>query len=228
MLRNFIDLFTPNICRVCEENLLSNNFLICYDCIYELPKTNLHLHPNDNKITEIFKGRANIEYAFAYYYYGKGLKTQKLIHLLKYNGIAEIGFQVGKLYGKELIENEFIKEIDFLIPVPLHIRKFKKRGFNQSEVFAKGLSEITKIPLNLISLQRIAFTETQTKKSRFKRWDNVKEKFHIGDKESIKGKHVAIIDDVITTGSTIESCVHELEKANVSKISIISMSLASN
>lgn len=228
MLSHFFSMFSPNICPLCYSAMKTNNTSFCFVCLEDLPKTNFHLHPTSNKITDIFKGRVDIEYGLAYYFYAKGLKTQKLIHLLKYKNKPEVGYEVGQIYGNEIKSCEFSKEIDYVIPVPLHIKKLKIRGYNQSEYFARGLSETSGIPLNLTSLRRIAFTETQTKKSRFKRWDNVKEKFQLFEPELIKNKHIALLDDVITTGSTLEACINELRKAEGVKISIISMSIASN
>jgi len=228
MFKHFISLFSPNICPLCYSAMKLNDSIFCFICLEELPKTNFHLHPTDNKITDIFKGRVEIENGLAFYYYSKGLKTQKLIHLLKYKNKPEVGYEVGRIYGNELKEHNFNHKFDAIIPVPLHLKKLKIRGYNQSEVFARGLSETSGISLDLTSLQRIAFTETQTKKSRFKRWDNVKEKFQLIEPEQIKNKHIVLVDDVITTGSTLESCINELQKAEGVKISVLSMSLASN
>ena len=156
------------------------------------------------------------------YMFFKRIKN-KILHALKYKNKPELGIEIGEKYGNILKNIDVFKSADCIIPVPLHKKRLKKRGYNQSEMFAKGLSQSMNIPIDVISLQRIAYTETQTKKNRLLRWENVKEKFSLVDDEHIANKHIILVDDVITTGATIESCAQELAKAENTKISIIAI-----
>ena len=224
---DFISLIYPRICLSCGNSLYKNEECICTKCLYHLPKTNFH-NEKDNPITQIFWGRVKIESAAAYYFFSKGGNVQHLIHQLKYKGHKEIGIYIGKLYGLELKESDLFKNIDVVIPVPLHWKKFKKRGYNQSEQFAKGLSQTMEIDVDSNTLYRKIASETQTKKSRFNRWENVKEIFEIKNVDNLKGKHILLVDDVITTGSTLESCANALLKIPEIKISVAAIACATN
>lgn len=228
VIRDFFRLFSPHICPLCHSAMQNSEQIICFGCMHDLPQTDFHTRPADNPLAQTFWGRVPLEFAVARYYYSKGLKTQRLIHLLKYKNRPEIGIETGKTYGKILFESGILNHVDAIIPVPLHQRKLRIRGYNQSEVFAIGLSETTGIPIDKTSLQRVAFTETQTKKSRFKRWENVKEMFSLVHPEQIKNKHIAIVDDVVTTGATLESCITELLKGENTKVSVISIATATS
>jgi ComF family protein len=223
---DFIQLFAPKICPLCSSLLHEKSYSICFVCSNNLPFTELHLQPYNNNLVKIFWGRVHIEAAASFLFFQKGLKAQKILHLLKYKNKPEIGTEIGRKYGDILKNTRPFNTADLIIPVPLHKKKLKKRGYNQSEMFAKGLSESMNIPIDTHSLQRIEFTETQTKKSRLLRWENVKEKFSLSHSEQIANKHVVIVDDVITTGATIESCIQELSKAENVKISIIAIACA--
>lgn len=226
MIRDFIRLFIPHVCPLCGASMLSTEKVMCFVCDHELPKTNFHEFPSDNSLAQTFWGRTELQFAVAYLYYTKGLKTQKLLHMLKYKNRPEVGVEIGETYGQILAESGIMTDVSCIIPVPLHKKKKKIRGYNQAEVFANGLSESLNIPVDVNSLQRVAFTETQTKKNRFARWKNVKEMFHLVQPENIAGKHVVIVDDVITTGSTLEACIIELKKAENVKVSVIAMAVA--
>ena len=145
---------------------------------------------------------------------------------MKYKGKNEIGIFIGKLYGKDLAATEGFNTVNYIVPVPLHPKKQKIRGYNQSEMFALGLAESMKIPVDTHTLIKTTATETQTKKSRFSRWENVKEVFAVQDTDHFKNKHILLVDDVITTGATIESCVTKLQQAEGIKISVVSMAFA--
>jgi ComF family protein len=167
-----------------------------------------------------------IENIGSFLFYKKGNQVQKILHHLKYNAGKEIGVFLGNIYGNQLIQNEKWKTVDLIIPIPLHKKKEKKRGYNQSEWIAKGLSAGMKIPYNNNLLIRSDFTETQTKKSRFQRWENVKDVFQLTDIEILKNKHIIICDDVLTTGATIEAAINKLAIVSSIKISIITLATA--
>jgi len=191
-----------------------------------LPVTNFH---NDyyNPVSKVFWGRINIEYATALYYYKKGNSIQKLIHQLKYHGQKDIGIFLGNILGSELKEINEYKNIDAIVPIPLHRKKLKKRGFNQAEIFAKGLSESMDKELDLDSVYRAKASSTQTRKSRYNRWENVSDIFKIRSNHSLSGKHILLVDDVITTGSTMEACLQTMKQAENIKLSVAAIAYAS-
>jgi ComF family protein len=227
MLNDFISLIFPQVCVSCGKSLYKNEQNICTYCIYHLPKTDFHLD-NDNPIAKIFWGRTNIHSAGAFYGFNKGGKVQHLIHQLKYKGRKEIGFTVGKLYGFDLKQHENFNTVDVVIPVPLHPKKEKKRGYNQSESFAQGLATVLDAESNFTTLFRTYESETQTRKSRFSRWKNVETIFQLKNGESLAGKHILLVDDVITTGATLEACAQTLQQIPDIKISIATIAYASN
>lgn len=225
MLNDFISLIFPQVCASCSKSLYKNENCICTYCSYHLPKTNYHLY-NDNPVSKIFWGRINIFSASAYYNFGKGGNVQRLIHQLKYKGQKDIGLAIGKLYGVELKQSELFNTVDFVIPVPLHAKKKRKRGYNQSEFFAEGLAQSMNVETNFKSLVRVLESESQTRKSRFYRWTNVESIFQLRDEENLKGKHILLVDDVITTGATLEACAQTLLKIPDVKISIATIAFS--
>ncbi len=222
---DFISLLFPRLCYGCGDHLMRNESLICTDCYVRIPRTEYHTQP-ENPVAQLFWGRCCIEKAAAFSYYNKGSRIRRLIHNLKYNGIQELGIELGKIYGRSLKESGFTDEIDLIIPVPLHPVKKRTRGFNQSELISAGLSESTGVPVDLLSLARVSVSDTQTKRSRYDRWTNVEGIFAVTDQDLIKGKHILLVDDVITTGSTIESCTNELLKTEGVRVSVIALAYA--
>jgi ComF family protein len=222
---DIISLFYPRVCLACGNTLFRNEEILCFSCLYHLPKTNFHFE-EDNPVARQFWGKINFASAASCYYFTKGSKVQHLIHQLKYKGYKEIGAYIGKLYGPELIKSPGFNSVTSVIPVPLHPRKEAKRGFNQAEWFAKGLAASMKIELDITTLIRATSSETQTRKSRFNRWENVKEIFRIEDIGRQAGKHVLLVDDVITTGSTLEAAGHSLLQIPGIKISVASIACA--
>ena len=219
MLNDFLSLIFPKVCAACGKSLFKTEESICTYCLYHLPKTNFHLY-EDNPVIKLFWGRANIFSASSLYSFSKGSKVQHLIHQLKYRGKKEIGFTLGKYYGQELRSSILFSSSNLVIPVPLHPRKLKKRGYNQSETFAQGLAESMKAESRSDLLIRARASETQTRKSRFARWENVGEIFKVVAPEKIQGKHVLLVDDVVTTGSTLEACANKILEVPDTKVSV--------
>lgn len=224
-LSDFISLIFPNICFACDQLLVKGEKCICTFCRYKLPYTNYHLEP-ENPLVKYFWGRVKIEAAASIYFFNKGGKVQKLLHRLKYEGKKEIGFFLGETYGYQLKSTQPFSETDLIIPVPLHQHKKVKRGYNQSECFAEGLSNSMGILFDYNILQKNFDTDTQTRKSRYKRWENVSEKFKLTSADKLKGKHILLVDDVITTGSTVEACAQKLLEIQDVRISVATIACA--
>lgn len=222
---DFFNLFFPNVCEACGDRLLKNENIICIKCLYDFPKTNFHLD-KENPITHLFYGRANIENATSLYFFNKGSKFQDLIHKLKYNGKKEIGFELGKQLGAALLKSENYHSIDVIIPVPLHPKKERKRGYNQSYWIALGINEIIKKEIDTKTIIRYKEAESQTKKNRFERYQNVSTVFTTKDNTMLIDKHILLVDDVITTGATLEACANLILSTKNAKVSIATLAVA--
>lgn len=208
-LSDFVSLFFPEVCAACGVSLVSQESVLCSGCVFHLPYTNFH-HDKDNRVAQQFWGRIPFRHCGAYLYFSKGSKVQNLMHQLKYNNRPEVGYKLGEMYGRDLKETSMLKKTDLIIPVPLHPARQRKRGYNQSDYFAQGLSTQLGCPMSTSSLKRTFFTETQTKKSRYVRYENMKDVFVVKEPHLLEGKHVLLVDDIITTGATIESCANAL------------------
>ncbi|MBP5710615.1 MAG: ComF family protein [Bacteroidales bacterium] len=226
LLTNLIALFYPVTCMSCGRVLLQHEKHICLHCMAHLPETNYHLD-KDNPLNLIFLGRVPIENVASFLFFKKGELVQKMLHELKYNGNQDIGDFLGECYGKKLANTQAFASIDMILPIPLHKKKLRLRGYNQSECIAKGLSRSMGIPYRTDILVRTEYTETQTHKSRFNRWENVKEVFAVENEEDIKGKHILICDDVLTTGATTEAAVEKILQAADVKVSVVTLACAS-
>jgi ComF family protein len=222
---DFVSLLFPRLCYACGNHLMRNEKLICTECYVVIPRTNYHLS-TENPVARLFWGRCLIEKAAAFSFYNKGSRIRKLIHSLKYKGISEIGFELGRIYGLSLKSSDFLNDIELIIPVPLHPSKKRTRGFNQSEFISFGIADVVCLPVDIKSLERRNASATQTKRSRYERWTNVEGIFQVTEPEAITGKHILLVDDVITTGSTIESCTNELLKIEGVKVSVVALAFA--
>jgi len=220
-----ISLLFPRLCHGCGNQLLRNEKVICTECFVLIPRTGYHLIP-DNPVERLFWGRCPVERAAAFSYYTRDSRIRRMIHHLKYRGAAETGTELGRIYGNSLRNSVFLNGIDIIIPVPLHPSKKRQRGYNQSELISRGISEATGIPVGTGILKRTTVTTTQTRKSRYDRWINVNDIFRVTDNRIVEGKHILIIDDVITTGSTIEACAAELLKAADTKVSVAALAFS--
>lgn len=225
-LNDFTELFFPRICIVCKTPLLRQEELVCLSCLHGIPRTNFHFDEK-NSVAEIFYGRVRIEYATAFFYFNKGSKYRKLIHALKYKGMKELGVLLGKQFAFDLCQSPLFADIDVVCPVPLHPKKEKKRGYNQSEFIAKGISEQMGKDLSLNNLIRVVYSETQTRKGRYERWENVEGIFDLTNAAKFNGRHILLVDDVLTTGSTLEACASAiLKSAEDVTVSIATLGIA--
>jgi len=217
------DLFFPKLCVHCSKRLVEAERHLCIDCIDKLPRTRYY-EIAGNRLEEFFAGRFPFHRIASFCYYVKGGIIQSAIHSLKYQNNPHIGFFIGELCGQEMSCSEFFKDIDMIVPVPLHPLREKKRGYNQSLKIAEGLSSKANIPVNSNILKRAVNNDSQTKHSKFERWDNTANIFQVEKSQNIDNMHILLLDDVITTGSTIESCADVILSAGKNvKISIYSI-----
>ena len=224
-LADFISLLFPQLCAACGASLVANEELICTDCHYSLPFTDFHLQP-DNIVARQFWGKIKVEAAYSLYYFAKGGKVQSLMHHFKYKGMHRIGNLLGNIAGDQLRKNDIFNNVDLIIPVPLHKSRLKQRGYNQSACFADGLSAKLNVPVEEHNLVRIRATETQTHKSRFSRFENMQEVFYVENPDILIDRHVLLVDDVLTTGSTLEACGLQLLQIPGLKLSIATIAYA--
>ena len=205
-----LNLFYPRVCAACGEILLNNEKVVCLKCRYTLPHTGYELHA-DNPMAQTFYGRVKFHAVTSCFFFAKSGKVQHLIHQLKYKGNKDAGVFLGQQIGLSIKDAPLFQGIDYLIPVPLHPKRERQRGYNQSLMIAQGINEVTGIPIGDKYLVRGIYTETQTHKTAEERFKNVKDIFEVHFADELKGKHVLLIDDVLTTGATLESCAHQLE-----------------
>ena len=225
MFKNIINLFFPPACAGCHSFLISNENVICTQCRHNIPLTNHHLNP-ENEAFKKFYGRIPVKHTSALLYFHKKGIVQELIHNLKYKGQEEIGTVLGEWYAEDLKNSEIIQSIDEIIPVPLHKRKLRERGYNQVTNFGLALSKHLNIPYDSNLLVRNIYSKTQSKKTLLSRSDGIDTIFDVVFTEKDHNKHFLLVDDVITTGSTLEACSHALLKIPGAKISIVCMAMA--
>lgn len=225
IFHNLLSLFFPDLCLACNTRLGENEAHICLECLTLLPKTNYHLQ-EDNRLESFFAGRFPFRRIAAYAYFVKDGSIQRIIHELKYKRNPKVGHFIGQLCGDNLRGSSFISDIDVIIPVPLHPKRQKQRGYNQSTEICKGMAQILNIPIDNTSLIRTVNNPSQAKSSRFDRWQNVEGIFSVQDGESLHEKHILLVDDVITTGSTLEACARELIGSTNCSVSIFAFGTA--
>ena len=226
MIKNLLNLFFPKVCFGCSHLLTDNEHYLCTQCRHDLPVTNYHFN-NADAIEKIFYGRVKLEQATAFLHFEKKGIVQHLMHNLKYKGHQDIGGFLGKWFGHELSTVPEYKNIDVVIPVPLHKKKQRKRGYNQVAKFGIEMASALNATYLDNVLVKTTNTKTQVFKKRMARWSSDNEIFTIKNHELIESKHILLVDDIITTGATIEACVNVLTKAKNVKISVASMAIAS-
>ena len=220
-------LFFPQCCLVCGKTLLEGEEYLCFHCLSNMPRTHLYLH-KDNEMEKELWGKFPIERASAYLYYSKGGDVKKLLTDLKYRGNADLGCFLGRCMTREMLSSGFFQGIDGIIPVPLHPRKQKIRGYNQSIMLANGISSVTNIPVWNDLLVRTQYTQTQTRKGSYERWLNVKDMFECTSPDRLRGKHVLLVDDVFTTGATLVACADAFRQIPDLRFSVLTLALASS
>ena len=224
-IEDLIDLFYPNTCIICGENLLKEEECTCTLCLYKIPKTDC-FKQKENSVSKLFWGRVQLQNAVALYQFQKEGSVQKLIHELKYEGGKKTGIFLGKQLGYALKESNSFYDIDYIIPIPLHPKKEKLRGYNQSKYIAKGIQEILCVKMNTHTIIRTENTDSQTRKKRFSRWENMMNSFALKKTKKLQNTHILLIDDVVTTGATLEACSQKLLEIEGVKVSIATIAVA--
>ena len=207
--KDFIDLIFPRNCPLCKQALFDFEPCLCTICQGMLPRANFHLHPFDNELTSKLQGLMPVHRVMAFLRFTKKGKSQALLHLLKYKNKPELGEELGRLYGLSLLEKGFAGFWDVLVAVPLHPLKKQRRGYNQSECFARGLSKVLGVPYRELLVRR-KFTSTQTNKSRLERLENVDDVFALNEGQVTQGLRILLVDDILTTGATLRACAQTL------------------
>lgn len=224
-LGSFLSLFFPRYCIVCGRTLAKGEECLCTMCNINLPRTDYHLR-KDNPVEKMFWGKIPLERATSFFFYRKGSDFRQILHQLKYGGQKGIGAIMGRYMAAELLESGFFEGVDVILPVPLHKKKQQIRGYNQSEWIARGIAAVTGITIDTESVVRRKNTETQTRKSFLERWENVEGIFELNHAESLIGKHILIVDDVLTTGATTVECASCLTDIEGIRISILTLAMA--
>lgn len=221
--RSLTQLFFPEVCYGCGSDLVSRHQLLCLQCLHALPYTGFHLHP-DNPVERIFWGRLPIVRAAGIFYLTKGSMLERLMYQLKYKGKKEVGIYCGRMMGQAMLGSP-LSDVDALIPLPLFPAKERKRGYNQAALVCEGMAEIMSKPVWKDAVQRTTSTQTQTRKNRIERWENMKGRFRACNAAKVSGRHVLLVDDVITTGATLEACGNELVAAGA-RVSVATLGYA--
>ena len=225
IFNSFLDILFPRICPVCNNVLLSHEKHICTKCHIDIPRTRYHMQ-DFNAMEQLFAGKTPIEKAVGYFFYEKGNPYSNILHDIKYRNKPQLGQHVAKLFAQELISQDIFKDIDCIIPVPLHHRKKTQRGYNQSEYIAKGFSEVFDIPVYNDIIVAHKSHESQTNKGIYERWLNTQNIFSAHDTQAIENKHVLIVDDVVTTGATLLSAALTIASVPGIKISLATLGVA--
>jgi len=224
-LSNLLHLFYPQICTGCASDLLDENNLLCLKCINTLPHTNYAQHAN-NQVEKIFWGRIPLAAAHSQFYFSKSSMVQELMHQLKYKSNQSIGMYLGEMMGNSLLNSNRFIDVDGLVPLPMYADKQRRRGYNQAAVICKGMALAMNIPVLNNNVCRQYATETQTRKSRVERWENVSGSFVIKDPAALAGKHLLLVDDVLTTGATLEAAGNSILQCDNVKLSIATVAFA--
>ena len=221
-----LDLISPRLCVVCGNRLAVTEEVMCSKCYLHLPRTDFGHDLYENVMAKLFWGQIKLEKATALFYYEPHAETVQILYEMKYKSHPEIGVVMGRMMAKELMKSGLFEDIDALVPVPLAKKREHERGYNQSLELAKGVSEVTQLPIANQVVRRTKFVDSQTHRGRWERNENVENVFELVDGDSLSGKHVLLIDDVVTTGATIIACAQEMQKASNVRISVLALGFA--
>lgn len=220
-----LDLFFPPLCLACRRVLSSHQQQLCLSCQLHLPYTSLH-EEADNIFTQRFWGRLPLQGGAACFYFVKGGRIQPLIHRIKYQNQPELAKSWGRIYAKKLLQNPLFEEVDCIVPVPLHWKKRRIRGFNQAAMIGAGLAEGMDLPMFSHALEKTKHNITQTHKSRLERLQNVMDSIKLRQPDQLKGRHILLVDDVMTSGATLEACALPILDLPATKVSMVTLAIA--
>jgi ComF family protein len=223
---SLLHLAFPHICAGCGTDVLDKEHALCLRCLHALPKTGFHPHAG-NPVEKLFWGRLPVEAATAQFYFTKSSLMQHLMHRFKYRGDKTLGSYLGRLMGNRLQETDRFATVDALVPLPLFAAKERRRGFNQSAILCQGIAEVLQKPVYQNKIIRTAGTESQTKRNRSDRWQNVEGRFEWKSTEGMAGKHLLLVDDVVTTGATLEACGRTILQEGSVRLSVAALCMAS-
>lgn len=217
-----VHLMYPHTCAGCGDDILARHEVICVQCFNDLPFTNFHAHA-ENPVEKVFRGRIEISAATSLLYFTKGSIIQSLLHQLKYKGRKDVGSYLGRVMGDALTNSAHFSDVEVIVPLPLYRAKEKHRGYNQAEVIADGLAQSMNVPIENTAVRNVKKTGTQTRMSRMARWESSIGKFEVHNSKALAGKNVLLVDDVITTGATLEACGNAMLKIPGIHLSVASL-----
>lgn len=223
VLRQLLDMFAPRSCAACGHRLSVDEETICTRCSIHLPRTGFSASPTDNEMARLFWARLPIERAAAFYYYHPHSPAARIIYDLKYRGQTDTGRQMGRMAAREMAADGFFDGIDLILPLPLARRRERERGYNQSALIAQGIADITGLPIVHDAVLRIRDTASQTTLDHARRADNMEAAFRLVKPKTIAGRHVLIVDDIVTTGATVTACGKAITEAGDVRISVLAM-----
>lgn len=226
LFSSLVHLFYPHSCDGCGRDLARTENILCLRCQRRLPATGFQLYTG-NPVERALWGRADISHGMAGYYYAPASLLQRLIHRFKYHRRKDIALHLGRQLGRMLQQSAWLYEISCIVPVPLHAARERRRGYNQAALLAEGIAAVTQKPLAAQAMRRTSPAGSQTRSNRISRWENVAHVFSVCDNPAVQGRHVLLVDDVITTGATMEACSHALLAARA-QVSVCSLAFTSN
>jgi ComF family protein len=221
-IKPLTDLIYPPLCAGCGVLRPLDQHIFCLDCLHELPETGYHLHAA-NPFTDHFKGRVDIKAGAAFLYFTREGATQRLLHHIKYDNRADLITMIGRWYGAQLAKSPLWQDIDAIVPVPLHWKKFRKRGYNQSAVFGDGLGDALQVPSFKSAMRRITHDKSLTGMKRLQRVETIGSSYILARPDLVRNKNILLVDDVLTTGATLEACALALVQAPVASISMVTI-----
>lgn len=224
-MRDLAALFLPRRCAGCDTGLMRFETGLCLACLEDLPRARFH-DDAQNRVEQLFWGKVQLQAASSFLLFTPGGMVQHMLHRLKYANDREIGLLLGRYMAEELMTSKRFSDVDLLLPVPLHPSKKRKRGYNQCDVLVEGMRQVWTLPYTKQELMRVISTPSQTRKGRLDRWRNVGQAFQVQDPEGMRGKHVLLVDDVVTTGATLEGCIKALEAVPDVRISVCTVACA--